>query len=232
MKIQKKFIKLLIFALILIISLQTRVFATTLTLTVTTDKDNYKVNETIVVIVDWKENMQATSFKMGYDSEKLEFVSASINENFYNSKNSGEISINWASLEGTDLTQIKFQFKALKDGEANVGIKEVSAFADGNLVSPTSYDISTAGTKTIIIEAEDETNPNPENSENPATPKEPDNNQKPNYEEENHENQDDNSLAPSPLPQAGARTTILITIIVMGMLSVIFLIKNRKFSDI
>lgn len=229
MKIQKKFIKLLIFACILIISLQTRVFATTLTLTVKTDKDNYKVSETISVTVDWKENMQATSFKIGYDSEKLELVSASINESFYNSKNAGEISINWASLEGKDLTQIKFQFKALKEGETNVRIKEVSAFADGNLVSPTSYDFSTSGTKTIIIEATDGTNPKPEN---PATPEEPDDNQKPNDEEKNHENQDDNSLAPNPLPQAGIKSTILITIIVFGMLSVILFIKNKKFSDI
>lgn len=152
MKIQKNFINLLIFTLIFIISLQAKVFATELTLTVTTDKDNYKVDETIVVTVDWKEDMQATSFKMTYDSEKLEFVSASINENFYNSKNSGEISINWASLEGTDLTQIQFQFKALKDGKANIGIKEVSAFADENLVKPTSYNISTAGMKTISIQ--------------------------------------------------------------------------------
>lgn len=229
MKIQKKFIKLLIFALILIISLQTRVFASTLTLTVTTDKDNYKISETIEVTVDWKENMQATSFKIGYDSEKLEFVSASINGNFYNSKNPGEISINWASLEGTDLTQMKFQFKALKEGKTNVGIKEVSAFADDNLVSPTSYDISTSGTKTIIIETKDQTNPNPEN---PNIPEQPDNDQKIDDEKKSYESQYDNSLAPNPLPKAGAGTTILITIIVIGMLSVIFFIKNRNFSDI
>lgn len=221
MKIQKELIKILIFVLILIISLQTRVFASTLTLNVTTDKDNYKVNETIEVTVDWKENMQATSFKIGYDSEKLEFVSASINENFYNSKNAGEISINWASLEGTDLTQIKFQFKAIKEGTTDIGIKEVSAFADGNLVSPTSYDFSTSGTKTIIIEAKDETG----NTEDPSAT------QKPNDEDKETVNKGDNSLALNPLPQAGIKTTILITII-MGILSVIFFIKNKEFSDI
>lgn len=229
MKTHKKFIKLLIFACILIISLQTSVFASTLTLTVTTDKNNYKVSETINVTVDWKENMQATSFKIGYDSEKLEFVSASINENFYNKKNAGEISINWASLEGTDLTQIKLQFKALKEGETNVGIKEVSAFADGNLVSPTSYDFSSSGTKTIIIEAKDETNSNPEN---PTISEEPDDTQKTNNEDKNYEYKSDNSLAQNQLPRAGTRTIILITIIVMGILSGILFIKNRKYSDI
>lgn len=216
MKIKKEFIKILIFALILIICLQSRVFSSTLTLNVTTDKDNYKVSETIDVTVDWKENMQATSFKIRYDSENLQFVSASINENFYNSKNAGEISINWASLEGTDLTQIKFHFKALKDGKTEVGIKEVSAFADSNLVSPTSYDISTAGTKTIIIEATDEAG----------------NLEEPNDEDKNLENKEDNSLAPNPIPEAGIKITVLITIIIMGMLSAIFFIKNREFSDI
>ena len=232
MKIQKKFIKLLIFALILIISLQARVFATTLTLTVTTDKDNYKVSETINVTVNWKENMQATSFKIGYDSDKLEFVSASINENFYNSKNAGEISINWASLEGTDLTQIKFQFKSLKEGKTDIAIKEVSAFADGNLVCPSSYDISTAGTKTIIIEAKNETNSKPATPQESKTPEEPDNSQNPNDEDKNLQNQEDNSLSPNPIPQTGIETTLLITIIIMAMLSAIFFIKNREFSDI
>lgn len=216
MKVQKKLIKILMFALILIIILKTRAFASTLTLEITTNKDNYKISEIIDVTVDWKENMQATSFKIEYNSENLEFVSASINENFYNSKNAGEISINWASLEGTDLTQIKFQFKALKEGKTEVGIKEVSAFADGNLVSPTSYDFSTAGTKTIIIEAKDET----------GKPEEPNN------EDKNSENKEDNSLAPNPIPEAGIKITILITIIIMGMLSAMFFIKNKEFSDI
>lgn len=228
----KKSIKILIFMLVLMISLQTRVFASTLTLIVTTDKENYKVSETINVTVDWKEKMQAASFKIGYDYEKLEFVSASINENFYNSKNAGEISINWASLEGTDLAQMKFQFKTLKEGETNIGIKEVSAFADGNLVTPTSYDISTSGTKTITVEAKDETNPNPENPENSEPPEEPDNNQVPSDENANLEDQEDDSIAQIPLPKAGIETTMLITIIIIGMLSVVFFIKNRKFSDI
>lgn len=229
MKIKKELITILIFALILIINLQVRVVASTLTLNVTTDKNSYKIDEIAEVTADWKENMQATSFKIAYDSEKLEFVSASINENFYNSKTAGEISINWASLEGTDLTQIKFQFKALKEGKADVRIKEVTAFADGNLVSPTDYDISTSGTKTIMIEAKAETKPSPEN---PQIPEELDNNEKPNDEDKNSENQEDNSLAPNTLPKAGIKTTILITIIIMGILSVILLIKNRKFSDI
>lgn len=226
MKTQKKFFKLLIFACLLIISLQTRVFANTLTLTVKTDKDSYKVNETISVTIDWKENMQATSFKIGYDSEKLEFVSATINENFYNSKNAGEISINWVSLEGTDLTQIKFQFKALKEGEANVKIKEVSAFADGNLVSPTSYNFSSSGTKTITIKSTGETNSKPEND---TASKGTSNNQKTNNK---GKNQVDNSLASKPIPQTGIKATILITIIVLGILSVVLFIKNKKFSDI
>lgn len=226
MKTQKKFFKFLIFACLLIISLQTRVFANTLTLTVKTDKDSYKVNETISVTIDWKENMQATSFKIGYDSEKLEFVSASINENFYNSKNAGEISINWASLEGTDLTQIKFQFKALKEGEANVKIKEVLAFADGNLVSPTSYNFSSSGTKTITIKSTGEINSKPGND---TASEVTSNNQKTNNK---GKNQVDNSLASKPIPQTGIKATILITIIVFGILSVVLFIKNKKFSDI
>jgi len=228
LKIKKKAIKILMITLALILCLQTKIFASTLTLNVTTDKDDYKVSEIVEVTVDWEENMQASSFKIGYDSEKLEFTSASINENFYNSKNKGEISINWASFEGKDLTQIKFQFKALKEGNADVGIKEVSAFADGNLLIPSSYDISTSGTKTVLVKANDEIESNPGNSEEPE---EPDNNQKPN-DDKDYDNQEDNPEEPSVLPETGIETKILILIIIVGMLSIILFIKNRKFSEI
>lgn len=155
---QKNIFKVLIMTLIFIIYLQGKIFASNLTLTLKTDKERYIIGDIIEVTVDWKEKMQASSFKIGYDSDKLEFISANINETFYNSKNEGEISINWVSFEENDLTQIKIQFKVLKAGNATIKIKEVSAFADGNLVTPTSYDISTEGSKTIKLEAKDETN--------------------------------------------------------------------------
>ena len=229
METKKELIKILILMLVLIISLQTKILASTLVLNAKTDKDNYKVSENIDFTVDWKENMQAASFKIGYDPEKLKFVSASINENFYNSKIAGEISINWASFEGTDLTQIKIQFKALKEGKTNISIKQVSAFADGDLVSPTNYDISTSGTRTIIIGTNNEIVSNPENSE-PS--KELEGNNKPSSSNKNPEKKDDNSIATSPYPQTGVRTIIIIIIIIMGVLSVRFYIKSRKFSGI
>lgn len=226
MKIKKELIKILIFVLILTICIQTKIFASTLTLNVTTDRDNYKVGEEIEVIVGWKEKMQASSFKIKYDSEKLKFVSASINENFYNSKNAGEISINWASFDGTELTQIKFQFEAIKKGETKVGIKEVSAFADSNLISPTSYDISTLGTKAIKIE---EVNTSPENSQNPEHS---DKNQETKDDNKNSGKQEDNSMAPNPLPQTGTEKAVLIAIISVILLLIITVIKKRELSDI
>ena len=221
MKIQKKHIIFIILMLIFIISLRTKVFADTLTVAITSDKENYKIAETINITIDWKEKMQAASFKFEYDSNKLEFLSASINENFYNSKNAGEISVNWVSMQGEDLTQIKFQFKALKEGNANLSIKETPAFADGNLVSPTSYDISSVGTKSIVIEAEQKATEqiDTENKENK------------NDEIKKEKSNEDASLATNVLPKTGSESTIFIIIIAIGILSVFFFIKNRKYSD-
>ena len=48
--------------------------------------DEIKVFDKIKVIVEWTEGMQAADFALEYDSEKLEFVEADIEENFTNIK--------------------------------------------------------------------------------------------------------------------------------------------------
>lgn len=220
MKTQIKIFKLLIFTLGFIIYLQGNVFANDLTLSITTDKDTYKIGDTIETTVDWKEKMQASSFKVGYDSDKLEFVSANINETFYNNKNEGEISINWVSFEENDLTQIKIQFKVLKTGETTIKINEVSAFADGNLVTPTSYDILTNGSKTITVESKDETSTT--SPQEPSKSEKVDDNSKPN----------DNTTVQTPLPKTGVKTTIITTLFIAVILTAIAFFKNKKYSDI
>lgn len=223
--------KIMLLTLFLIAIIPISAFANTLTLKVTTDKATYEMDDKVTVTVDWTEKMQAACYTIKYDAEKIQFESSNITDTFYNSEKLGEISINWASLEEIDFTNMTFTFKAIKAGEASVSIKEVQAFADSNLVKPTNYDISTSGTKTIMIEAKEGSELNPEE---PSEPEGPGDNQITNNEDKNSEKQEDNSLATNPLPQAGIKTTIfiIIIIIVMGMLSVIFFIKNRKFSNI
>ena len=125
----KTSMKILIFTICLIAIIPLAVFASTLTLKVTTDKSKYEVGDDVTVTVDWTEKMQAASFVLKYDSDVLEFKSASVASSNYNSDTVGEISVNWASLEEKDLTKMTFEFKTKKTGTANVSIKSANAFA-------------------------------------------------------------------------------------------------------
>ena len=147
----KTSMKILIFTICLIAIIPLAVFASTLTLKVTTDKSKYEIGDNVTATVDWTEKMQAASFVLKYDSDVLEFKSASVASSNYNSDTVGEISVNWASLEEKDLTKVTFEFKTKKTGSANISIKSANAFANGNMVSPTDYDISSKGTINISI---------------------------------------------------------------------------------
>ena len=69
----KTSMKILIFTICLIAIIPLAVFASTLTLKVTTDKSKYEVGDDVTVTVDWTEKMQAASFVLKYDSDILEF---------------------------------------------------------------------------------------------------------------------------------------------------------------
>jgi len=137
--------------LLLILLMQTRVFANTLSISIITDRESYKKNDEVSVSVKWSQKMQAAGFTLYYDSNVLEFVSASIASPFYNSDTKGKISVNWASFDEVDSTSISFKFKAINDGKCTLKVTNPNAFANGNLETPTDYDIKTNGSKEIII---------------------------------------------------------------------------------
>lgn len=216
----KTVLKIMIIMIILSMTMSISVFASTLTLKVTSDQAKYELGDKVVITVDWTEKMQAASFKLKYDSDVLEFKSASIANTYYNAESKGEVSINWASMEDKDLTKMTFEFKALKVGNANVSIKEIEAFSDGNMVSPTDYDYSTKGNVSISI---NDKNKNGENNTQNVV-----------KDEKNIENtvkaysETTNS---TKLPKAGIKT-LIIPIIIIGIIGAVGYLKYRRLSGI
>lgn len=204
MKIKELF-KIMLLMLFLIAIIPINVFASTLTLKVTTDKESYQLNDKVVVTVDWTENMQAASFTMKYDSDKLEFQTANIANTFYNTEKNGEISINWASMEEIDFNKMTFEFKTIKTGKADISIKEVEAFANGNLVSPTNYDFVTLGNKNITINSQNVSQGN---------------------------NKEDNTIASGIIPNTGIEKIILSMTVSLFVCGVIGFIKYRRLSGV
>lgn len=204
MKIKTLF-EILLLMLFFIATMSINVLANTLTLKITTDETSYEIDDKIVITVDWTEKMQAASFTIKYNSDNLEFEVASIASTFYNTEKKGEIVVNWASMEEKDLTKMTFEFKAIKAGEVEISIKEVEAFADGNLVTPTSYEFTTLGNKNIIINSKDENQKN---------------------------NKEDNTTASKIIPNTGIEKTILLVIIILFVCAVMGFAKYRRLSDI
>lgn len=197
------------------ITIEIVTFASTLTLNLSTDKKQYETGDKIIVTVDWTEKMQAAGFKIKYDADKLEFISADIKDTFYNVETAGEISINWASMEETELTKMTFELKVTKAGEAKIFIQSVDDFADKNLSRPTSYDYTTTGSQTITI--------NDKLSSGNKTE-----NEQPNVVS----NEKDNTLANKTIPNTGMGRTVILMMIGIFIAMVIGFIKYKSIPKI
>ncbi|HCF34448.1 MAG TPA: hypothetical protein DER15_03830 [Clostridiales bacterium] len=203
----KKFIlKIILCSLVFLIVIQMVTFASTLTLTLSTDRKQYEIGDKIIVTITWNEKMQAAGFKIKYDSDKVEFVSADIKDTFYNAETAGEISINWASMEETELTKMTFELKAIKTGEAKIIIQSVDDFADKNLVRPTSYEYANTGNQIITI------------SGNTIE------NEKTNVISDKK----DNTVANIKMPKTGIKRTIILVLIPITILAVITYVKYKS----
>ena len=139
---KKKLLKTLIIALAIIIFTQITVFANTLKLDLTADKDNLKINEEVKITVSWSEGMQAADFSIKYDHEKLEFVKSELADDFINSEE-GELKTAWFSMDDIDKTQIEYTFKAKKAGKVELSTQINGGFATGELEMPTDYENAT-----------------------------------------------------------------------------------------
>lgn len=150
---KKKMMTSILVFLFIIICIKINSFASVLDISISSNKESCNVGDEINVQVSWTEKMQAAGFTLDYDSNKIEFVSASIGDSFYNTENKGKIEVAWASFDDTDCTSMSFKFKAIGEGSCNVSVSNPSGFADGNLEVPTDYNINN-GTKSIQIKKE------------------------------------------------------------------------------
>ena len=124
-----------------------------------TDGSIFAVGGTVTATIDWEQEMQAVGFKVRYNSTKLLFEGASVNENYYNisepisyetsNDTYRDISVQWA--DGNSKTNMTFRFKTLEAGDANISIIEANAFSNQNLQQPEQINYTTKGSKTIKI---------------------------------------------------------------------------------
>ncbi len=215
-----QFVMIITIVLLLLCSINS--WASTLTLKTITNKENYTIGEKVIVTIDWTEKMQAASFTLKYDAEKLQFESANIANTFYNKETAGEIQINWASMEEVDYTKMVFNFKAIKEGEASISVDNPNSFANGNLVGPNEYNVI-SGTKNIIIK-----------NNNKVEEEKKDNNtlNTTNFNKDNNTIKKDNTTAKGKMPQTGKETTIVCFMVGLLIFGIVGLVKYKKFSDI
>ena len=105
---KRNFIKIVVLTLMNIIMLSSVVFG--LNLNISSNSERVNIGDEIKVTVNWNENMQAADFSLMYDSKKLEFVEADIEDYYINSDNEGEVKTAWFSLDNTDKTRNRIYF--------------------------------------------------------------------------------------------------------------------------
>lgn len=224
---KRNIFKTILFSLIFLSVIQVITFASTLTLTLSTDKKQYDVGDKIIVTINWNEKMQAAGFKIKYDSDKVEFVSADIKDTFYNAETAGEISINWASMDETELTKMTFELKAIKTGEAKIIIQSVDDFADKNLLRPTSYEYDNTGNQIITISGN-----TIENDKTDVVSDKKNNNVISNKKDNNViSNEKDNTVANTIMPKTGIKRTNILLIIPTIILAIIIYIKYKSIPE-
>lgn len=135
-----KTIFITILAIFTLIILQSSVFANELTLTISTDKEEIKVEDEIKIKVSWDKAMQAADFELNYDTKKVEYIKSDIDDVYVtNNEEQGIIKTSWVSLDNTDKTEIEYTFKVKKGGKAKFTTTIDGGFATGELEIPTKY---------------------------------------------------------------------------------------------
>lgn len=130
----------------------------------------FGVGEDIIFTVHWDKAMQATGFEIECENALtnemieesdlgLKFEGASIDEDFYeiseerttDGRYNLKIKVEWASLEEQDKTSIDFIIRPLRVGEISFDVKKVTAFANGNLEIPETYNLKSAS-RTVFVD--------------------------------------------------------------------------------
>ena len=162
----KKIVKLLsiVFIFTLLFSVSTISNAKELELTVSkTDylynkkannpREVFNIGETVKFTVNWENAlMQAAGFTLQYDAERLLFKATSLEEDFYSiDSENGIINVEWTSLDEIDKTNIDFSFEVIGKGTAVVEVTNVTAFANGDLQIPETYNLSNAASSLLGV---------------------------------------------------------------------------------
>lgn len=202
----KKVLIIVIFVL-LCVFLVNYVYATSLLLEVKADKETVEIGENVTITVDWNEKMQAADYILKYNSLKLEYVSASIEDTYLNKTQKGQIGISWFSSNNQDLTQMTFVFKAIEKGAAELSVQIDGGFSDGQLNVPGNYDVTSKGRKTITliekINQEPEQKPEqiPEQNQNPEEKPQEQPSQKPEGQPSQNPEKNSNDDQPQEQPK-------------------------------
>jgi len=200
--------------------------AASLTLKTTTDKKELAVGEKITLTVDWTDGMQAADFILNYDKDKVEFESSSIGEDYLtNDSANGKVKVVWISLNDKDMTKITFTFKTKAEGEANFSTEIDGGFANGEMVSPESYDVKTYGATAVTLKASNENKPNstqkPESVPTPtSTP------------QANTVKPTPTAKAPTVLPKAGDGVNLLVILPVLLGITVFAYAQVKRYKGI
>ncbi len=234
----KKLISLiLVLALVLSMTTVVNAVVETADLKVSLDKTTAKVGDEVTVTVDWKEVMEAVDLELEFDEEKLEFVSASLPEDWIATDRikNGVVQISWFSMNGQGITNITYKFKVIAEGDATFTTAE-AVLADANVESPENYNYGTATLKisNATVEEPDAEEPG---TDEPTTEPEKPNTDEPTTDTEKP-NTDTNKPAtdttdekPTTIPQAGANITQY-AIIALSLVAIITLVaiiaKVRK----
>ena len=137
---KKNVVKIFFLLFVLVASINSIIFASTLNLKIDTNKEKIKKGEEVNVTVSWSEGMQAADFSLKYDTNKLEYINCDLEEVFINNNiEAGEIKTAWFSMDNEDKTKITYTFKAKKSGKAEFETITNGGFATGNLEIPSQY---------------------------------------------------------------------------------------------
>ncbi len=135
-----KKILIIIVAIFALIILQAPVFANELILTISTNKEEIKVEDEIKIRVSWNKGMQAADFELNYDTNKVQYIRSDIDDVYVtNDEKQGVLKTSWVSLDNTDKTEIEYIFKIKKGGKAKFTTTIDGGFATGELEIPAKY---------------------------------------------------------------------------------------------
>ena len=233
----KKLISLiLVLALVLSMTTVVNAVVETADLKVSLDKTTAKVGDEVTVTVDWKEVMEAVDLELEFDEEKLEFVSASLPEDWIATDRikNGVVQISWFSMNGQGITNITYKFKVIAEGDATFTTAE-AVLADANVESPENYNYGTAKLKisNATVEEPDAEEPG---TDEPTTEPEKPNTDEPTTDTEKP-NTDTNKPAtdttdekPTTIPQAGANIMgyAVTVLLIAEAASFVAIVKARK----